>query len=194
MEGGDLTVTMTHLTSINCLYSNYSEGADLLCELYCQVELYKGSECRPICPEVYRNNTQKDLLCQLWSELEEIKDTETGSMILVTPVEPVDCPHESSPSGHLACSLWCEIINLQGSQCLECPQDYSNDPESKLLCDLWSELQMTNFKVETGDLTATAPVQNITCKYSKHPTSSGHLCDVWCQLQLGKGQSRKISL
>ena len=193
---GDLTtsVTMTQLTSTDCLYSNYSEGADLLCQLYCQVQLYKGSECRPPCPELYRNNTEKDLLCQLWSELEELKETDSdpGSVSQVSPARPVECPHERGPSGALACSLWCEIVTFQDSQCLDCPQAYRNDSESELLCDLWSDLQMTNYELETGDLTPSSPVQNITCKYSKHPTSSSQLCMVWCDLQLGKGQSREF--
>ena len=82
------------LSPINCLYSNYSEGADLLCELYCKIELYKGLQCRPLCPEVYRRNNQSTLLCQLWSELPD-----NDSMTHQPTLSPVECPHEETESG-----------------------------------------------------------------------------------------------
>ena len=188
-EAGLLPVTVTPLTPTDCLYSNHSEGADLLCELHCQVQLYKGFQCAPLCPQVYRENTENDLLCQLWSELQELKDNE--SMSQLTSLKPVECPHEDSLSGDLICTLWCEIITYEGSQCLDCPQLYRNDSESELLCDLWTELQMTNFLIDTGDLIASSSLQNMTCKFSNHPQSSENLCDVWCEIQLGMGSECK---
>ena len=171
---------MAPLSPISCLYSNYSEGADLLCELYCQVELYKGLQCEPLCPEVYRRNNQSTLLCQLWSELPD-----NTSMTHQPTLSPVECPHEETESGELLCELWCQVAARQGSQCLTCPQIYRNDPASELLCDLWIDLEMANFDIDTGVLTTPEPLLNMTCKYSNHPTSSANLCNLWCELQLG---------
>ena len=172
--------TLAPLSPINCLYSNYSEGADLLCELYCKIELYKGLQCRPLCPEVYRKNNESALLCQLWSELQD-----NDAMTHQPTLSPVECPHEDNQSGQLICELWCEVAASQGSECVSCPQKYRNDTASQLLCDLWIELEMTNFNIETEQFATSAPLQNMTCKYSNHPTSSENLCDLWCKLQLG---------
>ena len=173
-------LTVAPLSPVNCLYSNYSEGADLLCELYCKVELYKGLQCRPLCPEVYRRNNESALLCQLWSELQD-----NDSMTHQPTLSPVECPHEDNQSGALICELWCQVAATQGSQCVSCPQKYRNDTASELLCDLWIDLEMTNFSIDAGDLATPAPLQNMTCKYSNHPTSSENLCNLWCKLQLG---------
>ena len=170
------TATVAPLSPINCLYSNYTEGADLLCELSCKVELYKGLQCLPICPEVYRRSNESTLLCQLWSELQD-----NDSMTNQPTVNPVQCPHEDNEGGELICELWCQVAATQGSQCLSCPEIYRNDPASELLCDLWIDLEMR----KTGDLITPKPLQNMTCKYSNHPTSSENLCNLWCELQLG---------
>ena len=169
-------VTGGPLSPISCVYSDYSEGSDLLCELYCKVELYKGLQCRPVCPEVYRKTNQSTLLCQLWSELQD-----NDFMTHQPTVAPVECPHEENESGELICELWCQVAATQGSQCLSCPQIYRNDPASELLCDLWIDLEIS----KAGDLITPPALQNMTCKYSNHPTSSENLCNLWCELQLG---------
>ena len=189
-EDGVLSTTVTPLPTIDCLYSNHSDGADLLCELFCKVQLYKGLQCNPLCPEVYRNNSANHQLCQLWSELQELEDND--SMNQLTTLNPVECPHENNLSGNLTCSLWCQIITYKGSQCISCPQSYRNDSESELLCSLWTELQMTNHDIDTGKLTMPTSFQNMTCKYSNHPTSSENLCTVWCELQLGRGSKSDL--
>ena len=96
--------------------------------------------------------------------------------------------HPASVKKALGHEHWC----ASNSQCISCPQSYRNDPESELLCSLWTELQMTNHDIDTGKLTMPTSLQNMTCKYSNHPTSSENLCTVWCELQLGRGSKSDL--
>ena len=74
---------------------------------------------------------------------------------------------------------------------MECPDQFSADPEANLLCDLWTELENLNQQegVESADqsnslISTTGNLSPISCLYQAHSTSSQDLCQIWCQIQV----------
>ena len=47
----------------------YASGP--LCDLFCQLQSYNGHYC---CPAQYMGDTERELLCGLWSELEQLNN------------------------------------------------------------------------------------------------------------------------
>ena len=163
----------------------YASGP--LCDLFCQLQSYNGHYC---CPAQYMGDTERELLCGLWSELEQLNNNNnTETTTTDFPLAPVDCIYEGNPtSAGPLCSLWCELQTYRGSQCIECPEIYKTDPERVIICSLWSELEMINYDiVSAGSITTIVPEQNITCAYSDHLMSADLLCEVWCKIQATKG-------
>ena len=89
-------------------------------------------------------------------------------------------------------------------QCVFCPEEYSSDPESGLLCQLWEDLVTAeNMKDSTTSSSTTSSssssssssspsspttVENIVeCPHEDNPTSNEKLCDLWCDLQSYNG-------
>ena len=78
-------------------------------------------------------------------------------------------------------------------QCVDCPEIYESDPESDLVCDLWTELENAQQKQtaatgssdhQNNDIISTiANLAPVSCLYQDHLTSSDNLCSLWCQLQ-----------
>ena len=69
---------------------------------------------------------------------------------------------------------------------LECPDIYKNDVESKLLCQLWEELQtLLSSNPDTQGPSGSLGVSPllVLCPYKTNPTSAGLLCQLWCQIQ-----------
>ena len=179
-------VTVEDPTPVVCLYEGNPRSSEALCLLYCELQSYNGHYC---CPQTYLDDPEGNILCQLWAELEDLKEANGTELTTDFPLMPVDCLYENNPSSsEILCSLWCEIQTHSGSVCTECPQKYSSDPERILICDLWSELEMVKFDIiSEGSITTLRPTSNVTCDYSDHLMSSDLLCEVWCMIQATKG-------
>ena len=160
-----------------------------LCDLWCQVQKYQGEECSQ-CPDVYRMDPEQLQLCDLWEELEQLQSSPEPPTTAASEGRPVDCVHDDNPtSSSPLCELWCEVQSYKNASCIECPDQYLNDPESDLLCDLYSELKMKEYDLQQDDsLIPSDSAKNITCLYRDHATSSEPLCQVWCEIQALAGQ------
>ena len=72
----------------------------------------------------------------------------------------------------------------RGQECLDCPPEYSEDPEAHLLCTMWSGLNALQALSPLPIL----PVSSTTpCMFLDNPTSSTKLCSLWCQIKLYSG-------
>ena len=73
-----------------------------------------STETPNLCPDIYRQAPESELLCQLWDELEALKMADpdapppSGSHLGLSPLL-VLCPYTNHASGLLLCQLWCEI-------------------------------------------------------------------------------------
>ena len=73
-----------------------------------------STEIPDLCPDIYRQAPESELLCQLWDELEALKMADpdapppSGSHLGLSPLL-VLCPYTNHASGLLLCQLWCEI-------------------------------------------------------------------------------------
>ena len=115
----------------------------------------------------------------------KLEETNGISPTTLRPISPMECIYENNPtSSDPLCYLWCKIQKHEGFECFQCPEKYKNDQESQLICELWEDLEMLKHDIQTsGSITTAANFQNVSCKYSDHPTSSNLLCEVWCQIQ-----------
>ena len=100
----------------------------------------------------------KKYLLKLWikKRLEEIRKNSTSSQTLPTPTTTTNM----------------------------CPETYTNDPESVLLCELWEELEGLK-RGEAGEVGLQPGVSafRVLCPYRDHATSSLILCQLWCEIQ-----------
>ena len=174
---------------VQCIYEDKGDDSLYLCDLWCQIQKYEGKECSK-CPDVYRFDPEQLILCDLWEELEQLQ-TSPG-IPAEGDGEPVDCIHEDNPTSSIhLCELWCQVQSYKDATCIECPDLYLNDSESQLLCDLYSDLKKKEYDKdkESGiDFIMQDSVENITCKYRDHLSSSENLCQVWCEIRALDGQ------
>ena len=103
---------------------------------------------------------------------------------------PKECPFsENSTSSDKLCELWCSIIKYNDSSCIYCPDEYKNDAESEMLCNLHSELEIamhpSNIQLTT---VLSGSFQPVICKHKNNPTSSEPLCNLWCQIKKLDGE------
>ena len=133
------------------------------------------------------------------------------------PKKNVTCSHIKNPtSSELLCELWCDVKEYSGLTCVICP--YIKDPEAVKACELWEELLMLQNPetpisgdpdldnpnsvdtssdeqelgvIGTGESSSgdNTPQKNVTCSYSKNPTSSAILCELWCSVQEFSGNT-----
>ena len=137
------------------------------------------------CPEPYLSKVNSELLCELWEELTTLQETE--ELPQLPAVASVDCLYKEYPDdADLLCHLWCSIQEYQGSECLQCPDIYKDDPARMLLCQLWNQLEM--LKSTSTAVIVTDNLRPVECLYEDHITSSAPLCDLWCQIQNFKGK------
>merc|ERR1712155_221119 len=146
------------------------------------------------CPAQYQARPETDLLCQLWVELDTLQEEDQDQdmdPILPSVISPPPRPSGSptvfciySDRGDDAaslCELWCQIQEYSGLQCAQCPDAYRFDPESKLLCHLWEELE--KLKKTNTQIVSPANLQPVECIHEENPTSSLALCELWCEIQ-----------
>ena len=170
--------------NITCKYSNHSTSSDKLCAVWCQIEALEGRNCVD-CPEDYLAKVNNNLICDLWKELNELQETQ--ALPLLPSVATVDCIYtDYADDSNLLCSLWCSIQEYQGSECLQCPDIYKDDPARMLLCQLWNQLEM--LKSTSTAIIMPDNLRPVECQYKDHITSSVALCDLWCQIQNFNGK------
>ena len=173
-----------NIMNITCKYSNHSTSSDQLCAVWCQIEALEGRNCVD-CPEDYLAKVNNNLICDLWKELNELQETQ--SLPLLPSVATVDCIYSDyADDSNLLCSLWCSIQEYQGSECLQCPDLYKDDPARMLLCQLWNQLEM--LKSTSNAIIMPDNLRPVECQYKDHITSSVALCDLWCQIQNFNGK------
>lgn len=175
-----VTVTTPISTNTSCEYSDHSTRSVLLCEVWCEIEHLKGSNC-VFCPQEYDSDPESKTLCQLWEDLINHQNS-PESTTAANPTNDV-CEFESNlTSADKLRDLWCQVQSFSGFA--SCPSLYVGDPEEDLLCELWSELQ-TLEKIDGSE--SIEPFRPVECVYIKNPTSSENLCDLWCKIQMHKG-------
>ena len=133
-----------------------------------------GFQC-VFCPSQYSTDVESEKLCQLWEE--KVKIENTPDAVTVEDPTPVVCLYEgNSRSSEKLCSLYCELQSYNGHYC--CPQEYLDDPEGNMLCQLWAELE--DLREANGtDLTTDFPLLPVDCLFESNPSSSELLCSLW---------------
>ena len=165
---------------VSCIYESNPNSSAKLCDLWCQLHSSNGLTC---CPDLYVGDSEENLLCQLWDDLEQLKGVE-DPVTTIQPLSPVYCLHQSNPtSSEPLCELWCNIKTYEGSECQTCPAQYEDDPETELLCSLWLELS----PLLVGSPTTQVHKASTTCIFLDNPTSSSTLCELWCDIRVHKG-------
>ena len=138
------------------------------------------------CPEPYLSKVNSELLCELWEELNELQETQ--EIPKLPSVSTVDCIYiDYADDSNLLCQLWCSIQEYQGSECLQCPDLYKDDPARMLLCQLWNQLEM--LKSTSTAIIMPDNLRPVECQYKDHSTSSTPLCNLWCQIQNFDGKN-----
>ena len=162
--------------------------------------------CQPECP--YLADPGSELLCQLWSELQELSNQAISTAVTANPstsysVGPTPAPTytiECEYADHLTnatalCDLWCSIIAYDGGLCLsqdQCP--YTLQVSETLLCDLWDEIQLANTSslgstpsADLSSLLGNATAVNGELSYNDCPylsdDNSFTACYLWCELR-----------
>ena len=107
-----------------------------------------------------------------------------------------NCPYTSDPEYILACQLYGELESIKtaenlssstqssqtfSTQAVECLY-LSNPTSSKLLCELWCQLQSFQSKICSTASTTQISTKREECPYDLF-TNSEILCDLWTQIQ-----------
>ena len=205
--------TITLPPSVDCIYTENPTSAVQLCELWCQIVVFEGSECSTevACPAQYQGDPEESTLCQLWMELEMLLNEEGMPSQTIFTIESVECLYLGNPTTEQdLCDLWCDIQTFKGKECVPetttmiqtttekpCPQDFSSDPEEQLLCSLWKELitlqeESLDQNGMPSQISTSGSPTPVECLYSDNPTSSEPLCNIWCQIQIFKGSECSI--
>ena len=163
------------LEPVACLYSHNPSGVKL-CHLWCQIQNYNGRYCID-CPDPYRSDYAKDLLCNLYEQLVMLQSSNNSSQPSLDM--PVSCLYEyHNTSASLLCDLWCEIQTFTGKYCVECPDHYKVLEFGNILCELYIENELLGD--QAGVSTSLTPV---TCIYENYLHNADKLCFYWCQIQ-----------
>ena len=138
LEHNSSITTVAPTANITCIYSQHQHSSGPLCDLWCQIQSYKGGKQCVSCPEELKADPEGTLLCQLWEELTEHQNSEDSTTV-ATPTH-TSCIYESTPaSSEKLCDLWCQVQAFHGKAC--CPSEYIADQQEELLCQLWNELE-----------------------------------------------------
>ena len=126
-------------------------------------------------------------MCDLHTEL-EIKTYEheqNEEFIMQDNIQNITCQYSNhSTSADKLCLVWCQIEALDGRNCVDCPDVYSQDVNHQLLCDLWSQIVHVN---SSDSALTTASPQHVACPYETSLSTSNTLCQLWCELQSYSG-------
>merc|ERR1719336_145999 len=183
---GAIVTTDWPQVPVDCIYESNPTSSEPLCDLWCEIQTHKGSECIQ-CPEKYKIDPERILICSLWSELEMINYdiVSAGSITTIVPHQNETCAYSDHlMSSDLLCEVWCKIEATKGLNCIFCPDDYKTDPEAALLCHLWE--QLVNIE-NNPPVTDGSDEELVKCIYEDNLTSSNKLCDVWCDIQAANG-------
>ena len=152
--------TVDNNKNTTCIYASHETSSDFLCEVWCEVQEYKGNRC-VFCPSKYSTDIE-ELLCDLWVQLVE-HENDPESTTLANPSNK-ECIHALNPnSAEKLCNLWCQVQSYTGSTCCDGP--YIDDPEEDLLCKLWNELQELE-DVNGMNPTTIIPSTPVDCVYT----------------------------
>ena len=107
-----VTVTTPISTNTSCEYSDHSTSSVLLCEVWCEIEHLKGSNC-VFCPQEYDSDPESKTLCQLWEDLINHQNS-PESTTAANPTNVV-CEFESNlTSADKLCDLWRQVQSFNG--------------------------------------------------------------------------------
>ena len=170
---------ISNKTKVTCQYEN-NTSSELLCSLWCQIQLYDSQECI-LCPEEYTSHPENITLCNLYTELELLKQDKGEPMTDPTNNTLISCQYMDDPSAELLCSLWCDVEEYDSKSCIKCPSELKEHSENVTLCDLHEELEL--LKQSRGEVDESSDNNLIVCDYKNH-SSSEILCNLWCDIQL----------
>ena len=77
-----LIITTDPLSATSCIYDSNPTSAEPLYDLWCKIQRYHGLECSEQCPDIYRNDPERTLLCDLWQELNDLQ-TSFGELTIL---------------------------------------------------------------------------------------------------------------
>merc|ERR1712015_127658 len=177
-----------------CMYEEHSTNSSTLCNLWCQILVYRSGECLPLgsCP--YAGQVSETLLCDLWEEIELVSSSTAtpspdlssllGSALGSSAGVPYSsCPYITDANPLTACQLWCELRDVSsGQDCIGapvCPYENATSPYDSQLCDLWRQLE----GLKLGNATVPPSLEKVTCHFETSPSYSTELCDLWCEVQ-----------
>ena len=154
-------------TLIFCPYSENENDAAALCKLFCRIQALDGMQCTD-CPKEFESKVERELLCQLWNELEELGDENgTQTQTIASVLAPITCIYENQLNDALElCDLWCKIQVYKGHRCSQCPSVYLDKIETELLCQLWDELETLQSN-PSQSVTSSPTLQPVTCVHQE---------------------------
>ena len=210
------TTLSTETNVIECVYES-SDFSEDYCNIWCETQFYKyGQICSSFttstttaastttavatCP--YELYTDSEVLCYFWQQIQiqTLSGTTLHSSTFGIPYSA--CPHAGLSDGILACSLWCQHIELTAWTVCEgspiCPYENYTSPHDSQLCELWVEnqyLETQVFGTSTTDVstdgltplfsTDSTANQVISCIYEDYDNSAEY-CALWCENQFYK--------
>jgi hypothetical protein len=77
-SGADQLIPAGPVEMVVCPHLADATSGTALCQLWCQIQTYKGSEC-VVCPAIYESDPERDLLCSLYVELEQLTASSSQS-------------------------------------------------------------------------------------------------------------------
>ncbi len=181
-QHGNSSVDTSNFSLVDCNYKN-EQNEDILCNLWCEIQLYNNSKCIE-CPDDYKNHEENVTLCDLNTELQLLQQTYGTVPEASLDKQPVMCIYEKNIHKQILCNLWCDIQLFSDHRCIDCPENYANEPESELLCMLNEQLEISKYPNNIQLTTSpSGGLEPVSCPYKDYTSSSVELCQVWCKLQ-----------
>ena len=91
-----------------CISSNHSTSAEPLCDVWCELQKVEHGNMCVECPTVYQLDPEGNLLCQLWTLLFVLE--ESNDLTTIPSPQTVSCLFKDNPTSSAAlCSLWCQV-------------------------------------------------------------------------------------
>lgn len=209
------TNTGSTTSPITCIYETSLYSSDY-CYLWCENQnmqhntVCANQQTSTYDPCPYLSYADKDVLCQLWGEINVAQQnlpTDSFGITLPVPTDYINysnCPHNSLTDAILACYLWCELNAVNGVICnnpASCPYENYPPPNDYRLCELWYEnlqLKTTVYGSSHAPVGTATPIftmgpQAVECIFLTYSYATEH-CTLWCENELIKYGSTCTSI
>ena len=159
--------TVSYPVPVDCAHNDNPTSSQDLCELWCQIEFYKGNQCIE-CPDKYSPDPEYDLLCSLWSDLQMMLHNAT-----------------QIPSSMIGSQTPSSMTESQTPTSMTESQTSSSMTESQIPSSMTESEEPTSM-TESEQPSSVTESKNITCQYAHHDTSSAPLCELWCEIKFAR--------